>query len=500
MTEGEASGAENRGARLPLVTVVVLVATCAGIYVISQFLRGSIGVIAPNLARELSLNAAEIGLLSSLFFLMFAAAQLPLGIALDRFGPRACLLGSVSLAIAGSLLFALAGNFAELLGARLLMGLGCAALLVAPLAVYARWFPPDRFSTLLGIQMAVGSLGALLATAPLARAAEAFGWRTPFLVVAAITVAGAVLAAVVIRDNPPGKAPPHNNDSLADSIRGVAHVIRIRDVWRLFLLHTCAYAMYASIQGLWGGPYLTDVYGFDLAQRGDMLLLMAVAQICGSFLWGISDRLLDSYRWPTMIGAIGSALLLLVLPLAGPLPQGLAAGVVRRLRAAGGVHAGDDGARQVAVPAASRRARHHLAQSRQYGRGVRLAGGGRRGGRSVSHHQWRLSGRGLSHGVRPAGAGDAGADGRLCRGPRPAPRRARRAFSGAGRGTVSGIPKGSTGNRTNDREGRVSSPGRRWRGRAAPRSPAARRPRAPARGRWRCRCSTAIPRSAGRRR
>ncbi|BBF93563.1 MFS transporter [Blastochloris tepida] len=322
MTEGEASGAENRGARLPVVTVVVLVATCAGIYVISQFLRGSIGVIAPNLARELSLNAAEIGLLSSLFFLMFAAAQLPLGIALDRFGPRACLLGSVSLAIAGSLLFALAGSFAGLLGARVLMGLGCAALLMAPLAVYARWFPPDRFSTLLGIQMAVGSLGALLATAPLARAAEAFGWRTPFLVVAAITVVSAVVAAVVVRDNPPGKVAPHNKDSLADSIRGVVHVIRIRDVWRLFLLHTCAYAMYASIQGLWGGPYLTDVYGFELAQRGDMLLLMAVAQICGSFLWGISDRLLDSYRWPTMIGAIGSALLLLVLPLAGPLPQG----------------------------------------------------------------------------------------------------------------------------------------------------------------------------------
>ncbi|NJL08135.1 MAG: MFS transporter [Methylacidiphilales bacterium] len=286
-----------------------------------QFLRGSVGVIAPDLARELALNAAEIGLLSSLFFLMFAIAQVPLGIAIDRFGPRACLLGSVSLAIAGSLLFAFAGNFAELLGARLLMGLGCAALLVAPLAVYARWFPPDRFSTLLGIQMAVGSLGALLATAPLARAAEAFGWRNPFLVVAILTAVGAVLAALVIRDNPPGKPQHRNSDSLSDSIRGVAHAIRTPDAWRLFLLHTCGYAMYASIQGLWGGPYLTDVYGFDLAQRGDMLLLMAVAQICGSFLWGFSDRLLDSYRWPTMIGAIASAVLLLVLAAAGPLPR-----------------------------------------------------------------------------------------------------------------------------------------------------------------------------------
>ncbi|CUU42989.1 L-galactonate transporter [Blastochloris viridis] len=306
-------------ARLPVLTVVALVATCAGIYVASQFLRNSVGVIAPDLARELTLSASEIGLLSSLFFLVFAGAQVPLGIALDRFGPKACILASVSLAVAGALLFATAGSFAELLVARLLMGLGCAALLMAPLALYARWFPPDRFATLLGIQIGVGNLGTVIATAPLAYATAAVGWRNPFLVVAALVAVAAVLVAVVVRDNPPGRRVAPKRESLADSVAGVAQAIRTKDAWRLFLLHTSGYAMYATVLGLWGGPYLTHVHGFELAQRGNMLLLLAATQIVGSILWGFSDRVFGSYRVPTMLGTIGSAALLLFLAASGPL-------------------------------------------------------------------------------------------------------------------------------------------------------------------------------------
>src|SRR5713226_8278603 len=89
---------------------ITLVATLIAIYIVSQFLRNSIGVIAPNLAQELELSPAQIGLLSSTFFFVFAAVQIPVGMALDRFGPRICLVVGAAITVAGSIVFALAPN------------------------------------------------------------------------------------------------------------------------------------------------------------------------------------------------------------------------------------------------------------------------------------------------------------------------------------------------------------------------------------------------------
>src|SRR5436305_13143428 len=86
--------------------IVTLVGTLAAIYLVSQFLRNSVGVIAPDLAREMGLSAGEIGLLSSAFFFSFAAAQVPLGIAIDRYGPQRCMLICPAIAFLGTFLFA----------------------------------------------------------------------------------------------------------------------------------------------------------------------------------------------------------------------------------------------------------------------------------------------------------------------------------------------------------------------------------------------------------
>ena len=159
-------------------------AALGGIYIVSQFLRNSIGVIAPNLASELGLSASEIGLLASVFFFSFAAAQIPLGVALDRYGPRRCMLVCAAIAILGSLMFALAASPVWLIAARVLMGLGSSCYLMAPLALYAKRYPPDRFATLVGIQIGLGTLGTLLATAPFAFAVAMIGWRLSFVAIA----------------------------------------------------------------------------------------------------------------------------------------------------------------------------------------------------------------------------------------------------------------------------------------------------------------------------
>ncbi len=119
-------------------SVILLVAPLVAVYAISQFLRNSIGVIANDLARDLSLSAGEVGLLSSAFFLSFAAAQIPVGIAIDRYGPWATMVGTSVLAILGTLAFSMAQGAPMLILSRALMGLGCSTLFMAPLTIYAR--------------------------------------------------------------------------------------------------------------------------------------------------------------------------------------------------------------------------------------------------------------------------------------------------------------------------------------------------------------------------
>ncbi len=303
---------------IPLAASVALVTTLGSIYMVSQFLRNSIGVIAPNLAAELSMSASEIGLLSSTFFFAFAAAQIPLGIALDRYGPRACMLVCSAIAVAGTIIFALAEQPWALIAARVLMGLGSSCYLMAPLALYARRYAPDRFSMLVGLQLGLGSVGTLLATAPLALSATAIGWRATFMVVAALVALAGILVAVVVRADTTRE--PHHDETFRESIAGIADALRTPSILPLFLMQLAAYSSFVLIVGLWGGPYLTHIYGYDLPSRGEILFLAAGAQIIGAMAWGPADRLFGNYKTPVFIGTLLTASSLAALAIFGAMP------------------------------------------------------------------------------------------------------------------------------------------------------------------------------------
>lgn len=304
---------------LSLLTVAGVATLCA-LYMMSQFLRNSVGVIAPDLAKEITLSAAEIGLLSSVYFLMFGLTQIPLGIALDRFGPKPCLLASVLVAVAGCALFASAQSVSGLVLGRALLGLGTSSFLMAPLALYARWFPPKQFSTITGMQLGVGTLGSLLATAPLAFSTAAIGWRGTFVGIGVITLTIGALVWVIVRDASPRDAAPQRRASLRDDFAGLWEVIRTPSIGRLFALQLTNYPSYLLIVGLWGGPYLTHVYGFDLKGRGDLLFIPALAQVFGSLFWGPMDRLFGRYKPPVLIAVSGTLTTLLLLAILGKPP------------------------------------------------------------------------------------------------------------------------------------------------------------------------------------
>ena len=299
---GPTTSAPNPGG-VRVGTLVLLVAAMCSIHIVSQFLRNSIGVIAPDLAQDMGLGAAGIGFLASAFFLGFAGAQIPLGVAIDRWGPRISMSVSMGIAVCGVILFALAPTSELLIVARVMIGLGCASFLMGPLTIYSRWFPPERFSTLVGIQLGFSGLGVLGATAPLAYSTAMIGWRNSFLVVAVIGAAVGLFVYAIARDYPPGKERPKSSETLWQSFAALADVVRVRSFWPVFAMQFAGYATFVTVFGLWAGPYLAHVYGYSLDRRGNALLLLAATHLVANAAWGPADRLFRSYKIPAVVGA-----------------------------------------------------------------------------------------------------------------------------------------------------------------------------------------------------
>ena len=290
----------------------ILVCACLS-YTISQFYRSANAVIGPDLMTELALTPEDLGILTGAFFLTFSVSQFPVGIALDRWGPRRTIIATLIIALIGALAFAFGRNLTELTLARIVLGFGCAALLTGPMVLFSRWFPPDRFATMSSILIAVGNIGVIASTAPLAWLAQAHGWRAAFFITAAITVCLIVLSLWAIEDHPdPSKARSGANESLRETLRGIGQVIRHPVFPNLFVIIFSAYATFITIIGLWGGPYLHDVHGMDAAARGNVLIFMAMGAAAGYFIWGPLDRVFNTRKWLLAVG-LGSQLACLLV-------------------------------------------------------------------------------------------------------------------------------------------------------------------------------------------
>ena len=157
--------------------ILVFLPFSAG-YFLSYFYRTINAVIAEPLTKELGLNASHLGLMTSAYFLTFATIQLPLGVLLDRFGPRRVQAALLIVAAVGATLFATTDQFAILVLGRALIGLGAAGALVAGLKAIVTWFPKERVSLLNGCFIMLGTLGAVAATSPAEWLQDEIGWRS----------------------------------------------------------------------------------------------------------------------------------------------------------------------------------------------------------------------------------------------------------------------------------------------------------------------------------
>jgi sugar phosphate permease len=271
-------------------------------FLLSLFYRVSTAVITPQLTSELGLSSAELGQLAAAFFYAFALSQIPLGMALDRYGPRLIMTGLGLTGVAGALTFAAAQAPWQAMVGRLLLGVGMSCNLMGSLTLLASWFPINRFGFVSGLLTALGTLGNILATTPLAFAAEALGWRGTFYSLAALNLLQVVFLFVVVRNRPRGWV---ESSTGAASFKGLFILFKTYSFWAISWSTFVRYGFFVAIQGLWAGPFLIYGLGWDQISTGNALFWMGVGLMIGMPLSGrISDRVLLSRKhviWPSLL-------------------------------------------------------------------------------------------------------------------------------------------------------------------------------------------------------
>jgi predicted MFS family arabinose efflux permease len=251
-------------------------------YFLSYLYRVVNSIIASDLSTDLDLSATELGFLTSVYLIAFAAVQLPLGVLLDKYGPRRVESFLLLFTALGAAIFATATSFNMLVIGRALIGLGVSACLMAAFKSFVQWFPADRLPLANGLHMTAGGLGVLCASSPTAWLLETLAWRDLFWILAIATLLIAVIIFFVVPDKP----SPIAQVNLTSHIGGILHIFSDRYFWRIIPITVSTQAAALALIGLWTGPWFRDIARFNQDQVANSLMLIAVSMIVGYVVIG----------------------------------------------------------------------------------------------------------------------------------------------------------------------------------------------------------------------
>lgn len=293
-------------------------------YLLVYFHRLCPAVVALDMQADLQTSGALLGFLAAAYFYPYALMQLPSGLLSDSWGPRKTITVFFAIAGASSIFLGMVESMGLAILARTLVGLGVAMLFVPTMKVMTNWFKIEEFARMTGILMAVGGLGAYTASWPLAWLSDKIGWRGSFVAIGAITLLVAVAIWFLVRNTPQDMGLPVVNQPAQDNpekaktiglVQGMKMVLSSGPFWFLSAWLFFSFSIFFSFGGLWGGPYLMQVYGLNKAETGNILGMLALAMIVGSpFLSWLSDKVFHSRKKVIVLASIMT--LCLTIPLA----------------------------------------------------------------------------------------------------------------------------------------------------------------------------------------
>lgn len=266
----------------------------AALNLINQASRTVMAVIGPVLALEFSLSASELGLLAACMFAAYAAAQLPEGLALDRIGPRRVQAALSLVTAAGFAIFALSDGFLGFALARVVLGIGISAGLMAVLKANTDWFAPTSVARMSALAGAIGVLGSMLTTVPAQAALPSLGWRGVLWLLCAMSFAAALWIFFCV--------PEKHREAARPALRAELAVMLAVCTSRTFWRYAPGVAMLSVLNftylGLWAGPWLRDVAGYDGPARASTLLLYTFGMMAGLLVTGALTSGAQAHRYP----------------------------------------------------------------------------------------------------------------------------------------------------------------------------------------------------------
>jgi len=275
-------------------------------------------VLGPTLAAEFGLTAGGLGLLSSVYFLAFAVFQLPLGVLLDRFGPRRVNAALLLVAALGGAAFAASQSAGWAIASRSVIGLGVSACLMASFTAYVLWYPPERLPMMNAITFSAGAVGAMVATVPLELLLRVWPWRQVFVLLVACTVAVSLTLWLWV----PERRARSGTAGVGELLRSLLALMRDAAFLRLSIFLGASQCAAVALQTLWISPWLRDVAGYTPAEVARGLLAVNVSMIVGYLGFGRAAESLarrGKGPLPLLAGGVGvSSLCLGVLALGVP--------------------------------------------------------------------------------------------------------------------------------------------------------------------------------------
>ncbi|MBC8747756.1 MULTISPECIES: MFS transporter [Paraburkholderia] len=258
-------------------------------YFVSYVFRGVNVGFAPFITRDLGLSAADLGVLTSLYFLGFAGAQIPAGVLLDHFGARRVTAATLIFAALGIWVFGAAHSLGMMMVGRLLIGVGVSVCLGAAFKALAQHFPVARLPLMNGLVMAIGGFGGVMVGSPLTWVLGFSGWRPVCVGLGVLTV----MVALAQWTLAPDARETHRQANLVAQFKGTWHILRSAAFWKIASFSVVTQGVFYAMQSLWVGAWLRDVQGFEPRRAAALVSILGFAMMAGCVGFGAAARSLE---------------------------------------------------------------------------------------------------------------------------------------------------------------------------------------------------------------